>query len=419
MGPGRPTAVVDDLRYLGRTSMILRKNSNAFHAADWTPLLPTLKDSIWVNKWPLDNKTVYTILSFDPAGHEGPLFEIDDIGQSHYVNLWNHEEIEPVTFNGRVYLPASVEQYKSSYKNTRREGNIACIAAFHKHIQLNDQHHQLYLSVDAGDEIILWKSDASYGNEFMSIPIEEPEIKLDGSWLAGEDKIVIQLFKENELIDERIHLSKSGKPWLISENNTTYSEINKKTSEFIKGGSFSFVTEQNDQFIPYPGPANPIDTILHDFYIDKHPVSNAEFKAFVEASGYTPEKSANFLKHWNNGNYPDSVADAAVRYICYKDALAYAAWAGKRLPTELEWQYAMSKKELEYGQLWEMTNDHYNNGSHAFVIIKGGSYYKPESSWWYIQGGKQPPERQQMLLQVSPGFDRASTVGFRCVQDPE
>ena len=104
-------------------------------------------------------------------------------------------------------------------------------------------------------------------------------------------------------------------------------------------------------------------------------------------------------------------------YVDYEDAEAYAIWGGKRLPTELEWQYAVQKKDLQTAKVWEMTNDRYDNGSHTFIIIKGGSYYKPESSWWYIQGGKQPPERQQMLLQVSPGFDRASTVGFRCVQD--
>jgi len=64
-----------------------------------------------------------------------------------------------------------------------------------------------------------------------------------------------------------------------------------------------------------------------------------------------------------------------------------------------------------------MTGDMYFNGSNYFTVIRGGSYYKPESSWWYIQGGPQALDKTQMQLLVSPGFDRSSTVGFRCVKD--
>ena len=69
------------------------------------------------------------------------------------------------------------------------------------------------------------------------------------------------------------------------------------------------------------------------------------------------------------------------------------------------------------GNVWQMTNDVYDNGTYYYLMMKGGSFYKPESSWWYVKGGPQPPEWQQLLLLVSPGFDRNSTVGFRCVKD--
>ena len=185
----------------------------------------------------------------------------------------------------------------------------------------------------------------------------------------------------------------------------------------LKGGSYQFITNHSDSFIPYPGPTETVDTLLNSFYIDKQPVSNQQFKVFMDETGYSPADQTNFLKHWENGGFADSMAGDPVVHISYSDAMAYADWAGKRLPTELEWQYAAEKSNFEYGQVWELTNDQYDNGSHTFIIIKGGSYFKPESSWWYVQGGKQEPQRQQMLLQVSPGFDRASTVGFRCVMD--
>jgi formylglycine-generating enzyme required for sulfatase activity len=71
------------------------------------------------------------------------------------------------------------------------------------------------------------------------------------------------------------------------------------------------------------------------------------------------------------------------------------------------------------GNVWQMTNDVYDNGSYFFNIIRGGSYYKPTSSWWYVKGGPQPLNKTQMLLLVSPGFNRNATVGFRCVMDAE
>jgi len=64
-----------------------------------------------------------------------------------------------------------------------------------------------------------------------------------------------------------------------------------------------------------------------------------------------------------------------------------------------------------------MTGDMYFNGSYYFTVIRGGSYYKPDSSGWYIQGGPQALDKTQIMLLVSPGFDRNSTVGFRCVKD--
>jgi iron(II)-dependent oxidoreductase len=69
------------------------------------------------------------------------------------------------------------------------------------------------------------------------------------------------------------------------------------------------------------------------------------------------------------------------------------------------------------GNVWQMTDDLYFNGTYYFSVIRGGSYFKPESSRWYVQGGPQSLDRTQIMLLVSPGFDRSATVGFRCVKD--
>jgi formylglycine-generating enzyme required for sulfatase activity len=72
------------------------------------------------------------------------------------------------------------------------------------------------------------------------------------------------------------------------------------------------------------------------FYIDKYPVTNAEYAKFVEATGHPPPPN------WEEkgGTYPPDMANHPVVFVNWFDAQDYAAWAGKRLLTETEWEKA-------------------------------------------------------------------------------
>ncbi|MFJ7279773.1 SUMF1/EgtB/PvdO family nonheme iron enzyme [Kitasatospora sp. NPDC098663] len=73
---------------------------------------------------------------------------------------------------------------------------------------------------------------------------------------------------------------------------------------------------------------------LPDFYIDIFPVTNSDYERFVRATNHQPPQ------HWPTGRCPVKLQDHPVVFVTWNDAQAYAAWAGKQLPTGHQWEKA-------------------------------------------------------------------------------
>ena len=109
----------------------------------------------------------------------------------------------------------------------------------------------------------------------------------------------------------------------------------------------------------------PVHTVYVDaFYIDVYPVTNADYKEFIDANRQWRKDNiprayhdGDYLALWEENDYPIEKADHPVVYVSWYAAMAYAQWAEKRLPTEAEWEKAARGGLVEKKYPWGDTED--------------------------------------------------------------
>ena len=137
----------------------------------------------------------------------------------------------------------------------------------------------------------------------------------------------------------------------------TREEEVEKIKTMVKRGS-----PWPDELFGYEVPQRTV--YLDGYEIDRYPVTNAQYKEFVDDKGHGPPS------HWHGTDYPSEKANHPVVRVSWDDANAYAKWAGKRLPTEAEWEKAARSTD---GRFWPWGNEWDQDRCNCGEIEVGGT----------------------------------------------
>ena len=217
------------------------------------------------------------------------------------------------------------------------------------------------------------------------------------------------------------------------------------------------------QWEPHPQREHNHTLPVGPFYIDTHPVTNARYAQYLNATGYTPVDPMNWLKQWNGSATPPAgTRDRPVTYVSLNEARLFCSWAGGRLPHSYEWQYAAQGTDGRLypwgnskstpgalpafhtgksapgpdavgkhspqgdspfgvadmvGNVWQYTDEFRDEHTRA-VILRGGSNYRPTGSDWYFPNQPELDTSNKYFL-FDDAYERAATISFRCVYDAQ
>ena len=382
---------------------------------DWEPHYPMHNYGVFSSRWPLGKQTVWTIVNRNGFDFKGRQMSVPLTAGMRYFDLYHGVELKPET-----------------------EGDFAVLSF---DIEVN-----------------------GYGAVLATPGEPTPEIKSLMRRMAEMTKTPL--------------LSYSHEPSVLSQTLVDIAPTRPAASApegmvLVPGGAFVFKVQgteieggaKDGVDVQYPWEDSPRrfhekEMQIAPFYMDKFPVTNAQFKQFLDTSHYAPRDAINFLRDWKNGVFPTGWENRPVTWVSLEDARAYAKWAGKRLPHEWEWQMAAQGTDGRafpwgngwdsaavpvpqtgrmmtgpdpvdahpqgaspygvmdlVGNVWQWTDEFEDEHTRA-AILRGGEYYRPQGSLWYFPQAFPNNEHSKLLL-MAPGYDRSGGVGFRCVRDAQ
>jgi formylglycine-generating enzyme required for sulfatase activity len=397
-----------------RVATIERHFASFLTSPHWEPHTPTLQYGSFASKFPGDTATFWTFVNRNKYDIDGAEIRIADKTGLRYFDIYHGVELKPETQGGFATLEFSMESqgYGAILATTQPDPDLIPFLAEMKELTA--------------------KPLKEYSSDWQKLPQHMREIAASKKRANALDGMV---------------------------------RIPSGTFDFRVSGVEIEGDRDDGVDVQYPWEPSPrrhhFKTLpIKSFYIDKYPVTNAQFKKFLDASGYRPLDDHNFLCNWTNGKYPDGWANKPVTWVSLEDARAYASWAQKRLPHEWEWQYAAQGLDGRtypwgndwnsdavpppdhgrtmraptdvdafpkgaspfgvmdtIGNVWQWTDEFVDEHTRA-AVLRGSGYYQPVGALWYFPSAYKLNEHGKYLL-IAPSKDRSGSVGFRCVVDVE
>jgi gamma-glutamyl hercynylcysteine S-oxide synthase len=395
---------------LRRVMMIERAFAPLLVSPDWQPHAPTVQDGVFASRFRGANETLWTFINRNNQDADGEQLELTSVPGARYFDLWHGVEVRPTAFAFDI----------------EKLGFGAILELHSQNLPSELQKLMNAMRERSGKPL------SQFPDDWEPLPQKMVEIKPAKSVPASRHGMIL-------IPGAKFRFKVQG----VEVNN--HNEIGMD--------------------VQYPWEAAPHrdhDHVIsiHSFYIDRYPVTNADFKRFLDATHYRPRDDHNFLRDWHDGTYPPGWGNKPVTWVSLEDARAFANWAGKRLPNEWEWQYAaqgLDGRLYPWGVHWDadavpapdkerhLTSpddvDAHARGASPFgvmdmvgnvwqwtiefqdphtrsSILRGGSYYQPQGSWWYFPQAYRLDQHGKYLL-MAPGMDRSGTVGFRCAADAD
>lgn len=392
---------------------IQRRYASLFLGDNWIPLVPTLQNHLYASQWDADGLRLWTLVNRAEQSVEGDLLRVTTVVEARWYDLVAGTEIHPQIVEGHATL----------YGRLGPRG-MGCFLARPMQQWDGEDEMAAFLAIQ--------REAFERATADTSFPYREIELR-PGAVVPSATSVP------------------DGMVEIPATRTTLVVEYRSRECGFYEntppaGNLWGWAPLHEPRQIRRV-------VMLHRYAMDLTPVTNAAFARFLSASRYRPRHPERFLAHWSHQTPPQGLEEHPVVFVSLEDARAYAAWAGKRLPTEDEWQYAAAGPEAwPYpwghqrrervcndgrtggttpvsafpdgrspfglfdccGNIWQWTDSERSDGRTRFCFLKGGSFYAAHGSDWYADGGLQTCRFAAKFLLMWPGLDRCGTIGFRC-----
>jgi gamma-glutamyl hercynylcysteine S-oxide synthase len=406
----------NDAEALLRFTRIERTMAANLRSSEWEPHTPVVQAGVFASRFPAAASTLWTVVNRNEYTVRGEQLRVAYHAGVRYYDLWHGTELKPAVRGAEAALSFELEGR-----------GFGAVVATDESLAAGPLRDVLAFMAERS-----LRSLGSYSREWKEVPQTMVEIKPTKPAAVAPSGMI-----------------------RIPEGDYDFQVRGIE----IEGGNDPGVDVQ----YPWEDAARRFHRHrmhVRSFYMDRTPVTNAEFKRFLNATQYRPKDEHNFLRDWKHGICPEGWENKPVTWVSIEDARAYAAWAGKRLPHEWEWQFSAQSTDgrlYPWGNDWDphalpaadrgrtmgqpanvddfpqggspfgildlagnvsQWTDEYRDLHTRAAIVRGGASYQPRGSIWYFPQTYRLDEHQKYLL-MAPGRDRSGTVGFRCVVDTE